>query len=236
MESSLSTPHCSFVLYLDRDTQSLKAFLQDVQSFFARFPLQWEIILVLEPGTQMPTEITSSLVIIENTSRLGRAASLWKGLMATRAPFSLITSVEMSTPLGDLFKILQHLMTEAEVDLYWGNRYKRKDSPFLHGSHPRHRSENFFNTVLRERYLGAPQDPLSEVLAFKKATLETLNENLNASKMRGWYLGPYVLSALQKKKLKLHEVPVYESGVTSRHYSLWRARWNLFKKCAFQSP
>lgn len=229
MESSVSTPHCSLVVYLDRDTNLLEVYLQDLRSFFAKFPIQYEVVVVAERGIQTPA-LAEPARCIQNETRRGRAASLWQGLQDSRGSFAVVTSLEMSTPLGDLFKLLQHMMTEPEVDLYWGDRSQKKGSPFLQSKLPRHKTENTFNRILREKFPGSPRDLLSDVLMFKRTSLQRLAPEVAKKKLQGWYLGPQLLKSLRTLQFKIEETAVFESGVTPLGYSLWRERWNLFKE------
>ncbi|MFV8259710.1 hypothetical protein ACNQKP_18020 [Bdellovibrio bacteriovorus] len=232
MESSVSTPHCSLIVYLEQP-EMLPAYLRDLRGFFAKFPLNYEVIVVAEKGCVVPPT-DGPVRVLQNSKKLGRAASLWQGLQNSLAPFSAITSVDMNTPLGDYFKLLQNLMTEENFEICWGDRYKKKDSPFLKGPHPRQQMEDSFNRILRDKFPQCPHDPLSEILLFKKAALEKLAAD-HPGKFTGWYLGPQLLGGLRRQQLRVLEIPVFESGQTLPGFSLWRQRWNLFIECAFKT-
>lgn len=230
MDSPVSTPHCSLILYLDQDTSSFTHFLQDVRSFFQKFPLPYEVVVCLEKGTESPLATQPEVRLVTNTSHLGRAASLWQGLQQSRGEFRILTTADMNTPLGDVFKLLQHSMTEPETDLIWGNRYGKKGSPFLKTPHKREHTEDLFNRILKEKYSSSTADPLSDIVVLKAATVQSIAQRPGQKPPQGWYLAPYLLKAVQDLKLRSMDVVVHDSGKTPARFSLWRARWSLFKQ------
>ncbi|WII73634.1 glycosyltransferase [Bdellovibrio sp. 22V] len=243
MESSVSTPHCSFVVYLNRDSALVPDFLKDVRSFFQKFPLSYELIFAVENNASACSEILQpelknagpkeTLVLLQNTKTRGRAESLRHALHKAQAPFVLVATVEMATPLGDLFKILQHLMTEPDVDICWGDRTSRKDSPFQYKREPRHRIEHTFNAITREKNRQPFKDPSCEIWGIKKTAWSDIGNSSPTHPWRGWYTAPYVQNLCRKLNKSVVEVPVYDSGATSPSYSLWKERLNLLTKGVF---
>nr|BFD62254.1 hypothetical protein BdHM001_09350 [Bdellovibrio sp. HM001] len=230
MESAVSTPLLSLVIYLNQENKHLTDCLRDLQTFFAKFPLPYEVILMTEKGVVV-SDPPKAVKVIRNEKHLGRAASLWQGLQAAQGHFLTISSVEMSTPLGDLFRLLQHLMSEEKIDLYWGNRYAQKNSSFLKTENTRQTNEHLFNGILKEKFGPVPADPLSDVLMIKQDALKKLTVHMKKQKIQGWYLAPSVLRALRQQPLQVEQLSVLDSGQTAPGYSLWGTRWSLFKEC-----
>lgn len=232
MESAVSTPLLSLVIYLDQESKHLEDCLRDLQTFFTKFPLPYEVILMAEKGVTL-SEKQAPIRIIHNKTRLGRAASLWQGLQAAQGHFLAVSSVEMTTPLGDLFRLLQYLMSEEKIDLYWGDRYAHKNSSFLKKENPRQKTEHLFNGILKEKFGALPADPLSDVVMIKQSALKKLTSTANIGKIKGWYLAPVLLRALKQQPLQMEQLPILDSGLTAPGFSLWKARWGLFKECLF---
>lgn len=238
----MSTPHCSFVIYLNNDSNELPLFIQDVRTFFQKFPLIYELIAVTEKNAatcveQIQTAQTQSsakekIVLIQNQKFLGRAESLRQGLNKADGAFLLLADPQMATPLGDLFKVLQNLMTDADVNLCWGERPSKKDSPFHHGAAPRHRLERLFNAIFKERHHHMPIDVLCESGGLTKSTWQEIEKSWNGKKLRGWYLHLYIQKALTAKHKSLF-IALYDSGKTSPSFSLWTARWHLLFQSIF---
>lgn len=238
----MSTPHCSFVIYLNNDSAELPLFIQDVRTFFQKFPLVYELIAVTEKNAtacreQIKTAQTQSsekekIILVQNQSFLGRAESLRQGLNKAQGAFVLIADPQMATPLGDLFKVLQHLMTESDLNLCWGERLTKKDSPFQQAATPRHQLERLFNGILKERNQKLPADILCETGGMTKGTWQEVEKSLPSKKLSGWYLHLYIQKALATKHKSL-VLAIHDSGKTSPSYSLWKVRWNLLLQSIF---
>lgn len=232
-------------MYLNKDAALVPAFFRDLRSFFAKFPVHYEVITIVEKNArknllvlqheQSLSPENERIVVLENKQRLGRAQSLIQGFEAALAPALLIVNPEMSSPLGDVFKLWQHLVSEDHIDLCWGDRYRKKDSPFMTSASPRIRTEHFFNELLRSKEPGAIQDPLCEVIALKKQSWEKIRQDLTRSKLKGWYLGTALQRSPALKGLQIIELPVYDSGVSSKSYALWLERWRLMRKTSFKA-
>lgn len=238
MESSVSTPHCSLIIYLAKDAGLVPTFLQDVRSFFAKFPVHYEVIAVVEKSAddcakaiqeqQKLSPTKESLRLEQNAKTLGRAQSMIQGLNRGQAPALLLLNAEMASPLGDVFKLWQHLVAEEQSDIVWGDRYSKKDSPFQSSVSPRIRTEHFFNQILRGKDReDALEDPLCEVLAIRKSAWEKIRSELATKKVKGWYLSAALQKCTAIDDMKIIEVPIFDSGATSPSYSTWKERWYL---------
>ncbi|UXR65129.1 hypothetical protein EZJ49_02560 [Bdellovibrio bacteriovorus] len=230
MESAVSTPLLSLVIYLDQENKHLTDCLRDLQTFFTKFPVPYEVVLIAEKDVVVSAP-AAPVRVVQNKKYLGRAASLWQGLQTAQGHFLAVSSVEMNTPLGDLFRLLQHLISEEKVDLYWGDRYAQKNSSFLKKENPRQKNEHLFNGILKEKFGPVPADPLSDVIMIRQEAFKKLTSQGQKQKIRGWYLGPSLLRTLKQQPLQMEQLPVLDSGVTAPGFSLWNARWSLFKEC-----
>ncbi|MGE5084922.1 MAG: glycosyltransferase [Bacillota bacterium] len=235
----MSTPQCSLLVYLNKDEKLVPAFMQDLRSFFQKFPLQYEVIVLVEKKASatliaIKTEKSRSpkneqLIVCKNDKNLGRALSLYRGIDMARAPFVMILDSELASPFGDIFKLWQHLVAEEKIDICWGDRYRKKESPFNTAPTARLRTERLFNGILRDKYKDSLQDPLCEVFALKKAAWDKIRDEVPLQNVRGWYLSPALHASARLQTLNIIEIPVYDSGATSKSYSVWKERLNLLK-------
>ncbi|WP_413583524.1 glycosyltransferase [Bdellovibrio sp. HCB288] len=239
MESSVSTPHCSLLVYLNKDAEIIPSFIQDLRSFFQKFPMRYELIALVEQGADRSFDILREqadssgdnelLVIHRNDKKKGRALSLYQGMDLAQAPYLMILDSELASPFGDVFKLWQHLVAEEKIDVCWGDRYRKKENPFLQAVSRRAKTELLFNNILRDKYNHSLQDPLCEVIAIKKSAWLKIREELPLQKLRGWYLTPALHHSVRLQTLSIIEIPVYDSGKTSRSYHVWGERWHLLK-------
>lgn len=246
MDSSVSTPHCSFIAYFSDDVSALSFFLQDFRAFFQKFPLHYELVLILEPPSaacqNVIAEATTAapanerLRILKNSKKLGRARSILAGLDAAEGNYLALADSALATPLGDLFKILQHLITDTTASSYWGDRTLKKNSSFLHPQLLRHQIEHLFTPILRERHENLTGDILCEVGGFSRAHWLNAKKHLDSHKIIGWYVGADLQRSLQKENLKIERIFIHDSGAVTKDYKPWRVRWGLLRKCLAQSP
>lgn len=224
----MSTPLCSFIIYLDKDAHSFPAFLQDLRSFFNKFPLSYELVAVIEKGSQdyFRSLTDDKITLIQNPKVLRRSESLRQGLNKAQGAFLIIADPQLATPLGDLFKLLQHLMSEP-LDICWGERYSKSQGAIFRPQTPRHQLEYLFNKILKEKN-NLPEDSLCETVGLKKEAWKALGEKIPSQ--TGWYLSPTLRRAALGLDLKELEIFVHDSGVSSDSYSVWRERWTLLKK------
>ncbi|MNJ98404.1 undecaprenyl phosphate 4-deoxy-4-formamido-L-arabinose transferase [compost metagenome] len=234
----MSTPQFSLVVYLDKDAAILPDFLQDLRGFFSKFPVHYEVVHVVEKGSTgcvqiLKQEMSNSqgketLTLIENRSYLGRARSIYAGINKCQSPFIAVTSADLSTPLGDVFKLLQHVIAEDHVELCVGDRYKKRDSLFGKMPTPRAQLENLFNGILREKRQGLSQDPLCEIFALRRESWSKIQKHLKERKLKGWYFGPHLHKSLQGVDIKSLEIPIFDRGTSSISFVPWKERLRLF--------
>lgn len=237
MENSLSTPLCSFVVYLNQDVDLAPSFLKDLRSFFTKLPIQYEVVFIFEwagDSQLAPSEELSSndsarekISILKNSQKLSRAESLRRGFNHAQGEYLIIADVTMQTPLGDLFKILQHLMTEEELQVCWGERYSKKNNSLVQPKTSRHELENLFNKILQEKLKLEDKDILCEAIGMRKSSWQKIDSRL--SRQSGWYLAPALRHSCKLHSITTRDVFINDYGNSPRSYSLWRERWNLLK-------
>jgi hypothetical protein len=242
MESSLSTPHCSFVIYLHQDVDSLNLLAQDFRAFFQKFPLNYELICVTDPSANITENVFKNLqtsspqneswMFHKNAKHLGRAASLKIGADQARADFIIFPSLEMATPLGDLFKILQTLMTEPTLMMCWGERLSKKSALATHAT-PAKDLETLFGRILKDRQPHSPADMLCEVGGLRRQAWIEIKYSDVVQKKKGWYLGLSLQQAAVEKKLSHQTLFVHDSGKRTADFSLWKARFELLRQSIF---
>lgn len=239
----MSTPHCSFVIYLFRDFKALPLFIQDFRAFFQKFPLHYELICVIDGNAEENffTELKStapkneSWQILPNAAKIGRAQSLQKGAHHARGEFIIFPSLMMTTPLGDLFKILQHLMSEPTMMACWGERYSKKSEVMTQSPHAVLKMENTFNKILTEKNPQSAADALCEIGGLRKAAWSAIENAPELKKIKGWFLANHCQKVLRRKNLHQHFLHIHDSGQRPTDFSIWSARWELLRQSLFET-
>jgi len=202
----------SLIVPIRNEMKLLERGLKELESFIQKFPLQWELVLVIDPSSDASLNLAQNLKsekialqVLENHRSLGRGPSLLKGLKAATGNYVMIFPLDFTIPLADLFNFLQELITDPTTDLVIGNRNtsrKKREAPHRTSWH-----WTLENLILEKwRRLGiSSSDPLCPYLIFQKASLEKLLPTL---KMRGWYYTPEILKKARDLQWKVIEVPV----------------------------
>lgn len=104
----------------------LKKNLEDIKNFFARFPINVELIFVVDPPHHFSTDFDFGALehqLILNQRHIGRGPSILAGLKAASGDAVLVASFDFSTPLAEYFNFLQEIVLNPTVQVVVGNRY-----------------------------------------------------------------------------------------------------------------
>lgn len=198
----------SLILPVFRESHRLAAGLRDLQSFFARLPLEVEVVIVCEPGEKQhvdaaflalePTTKALQTVILENPRFLGRGPSLQRGLDQATGDVLVPITADLSIPLAEVFAALQEFLRDPEgTEFVIGNRRSLKR--LRHGQ--RTRLKKFFDDVEHDKAksLQVP-DPTCPFWMIKKELWTSVSPRLRLSK---WYSTPGLLRELRNQKAGL---------------------------------
>ncbi len=202
----------SLITPIRNEQKLLEKGLQDLQSFVQKYPLQWELILVVDPGSDHSVPVAKSLSsekveirVLENHSRRGRGRSVLQGLQAAQGDFVMIFPLDFTIPLADLFNFLQELVLNPKVDFAIGNRNtsrKKREAPRKTTWH--WTLENIILEKLRPHNWPV-QDPLCPYLIFQKEALQKLLPDLE---LKSWFYTPEILKRAFEKNLTMTEIPI----------------------------
>lgn len=194
--------------------QAILTRASDLRFFWARFPVDVEILFVADPRPDFShTEIEDELKtrfsyeriqfrLIPNPRRLGRGMSVLRGLEEATGEILCVNSLDLSIPLAEVFSCLQEfIMNRDRSFLLLGNRrgIKKKRRGTKHGLRA------FFEGVEHEksRTLGVT-DPTSPFWMIKKKDWQ----ELRIDRLRSWFYTPQVVLQARKRGLPVHEIEV----------------------------
>lgn len=202
--------------------------LQDIKSFFSRFPVDIELILVLpeidtETLKTTPEMTTPAFTVkVLRTKRKDRAGAVFEGLQSASGDILLIFSWDLSIPLAEFFNFIQELVQNPKAQMVLGNRFdprKRNQMSLAHW----HKTLNAMITEkVRTKGLSL-YDPLTPFIAlrgFDKSLLSTL-------KLKGWYYTPRMIEWAMRQNWQIEEVSVVSKQSSDRQKT---SRIPLFKE------
>jgi glycosyltransferase involved in cell wall biosynthesis len=202
----------SLITPLRNEDKLLQRGLQDLESFIRKFPLDWELLLVIDPSQDQTLSLANSLrsekiqiQVLENSRRRGRGRSVLRGLEKATGDYVMVFPLDFTIPLADLISLLQELISDPSLDLVIGNRHtsrKKREAPFRTSWH--WTLEKIIGEKLKSA-AGSFQDSLCPYWGIQKKALERVLPNL---KFKAWYYTPELLKAASALQFKIQEVAI----------------------------
>jgi hypothetical protein len=232
----------SLILPAKNEASRLFLNLQDLAAFLRKFPLQMEVILVMDPSHDSTRDESQkyakhladsgnsqiSLTLLQNKKDLGRGRSVEMGLREAHGDVILVSSLGWPIPLAEIFRALQEILSTPGAEVVIGNRNTSRKKRTARRSSWYWTLENLINEKLRRENLRA-QDPLSPLVAFKKEALAKIlapaEHKGNMSwrgrdswrgrgwRGRGWFYTPDLLRAASQLGLAVREIPILSNDL-----------------------
>lgn len=140
-------------------------------------------------------------------------SELQSSLQRAKGSKVILTSAELTIPLGDLLKLLQVLHESPQTQLSFGNRIQKKNNPFLNSQQKRPELEKKMNTLFQEHLKGLFTDPLCPAVALNQKLVFEISEKVNDL---AWPVHLRKISL--QKSWRSAEVPVTDLGETHSQY------------------
>ncbi len=202
----------SLIVPLLNEENLLQQGLLELESFIQKLPLQWELILVIDPGQDNTLTIAQNLKsekielkIIANNKHLGRAASIRKAFDHASGDAFIVIPLDFSVPLAELFQFLQEFLAVEGVDLIWGNRNfsrKKMEAPLRTSWHW---TLDKISVEKWRRYDQAIADPLCGYFLISSRCFRQLKPELN---LHRWYYGLDILPLALNKNLNIKQIAI----------------------------
>lgn len=201
----------SLVFPVWQEEQDLRLRLQDLESFFDRWPLATEIIFVVDPSKDQTISSLKSydfkkmtVKIVENAKHLGRGPSLAIGLQRAEGDLVLIGTLGPSYPFAEYFNLIQEAVARPDTDFFFTNRFSsRKKQQGV-----RKKWHAVLEDIIREKnptFLQMVQDPLSSLLAVRRSALMNF---LAENHISQWYYSLDFLRWVHSQNLSYCEINV----------------------------
>lgn len=199
----------SLISPLFNESLVFESHLQDIKSFFARFPVEIEMILVIpEDDQQTLTKYKESQspefqVVVLRTPNKDRASAVWSGLNAASGDIQLIFSWDLSIPLAEFFNFIQELVQNRSLHMVLGNRFDPKKRNHVLKSTWHQTLSKIITEKLKAQgwRLNDPLTPFVALRKFDKALLKDL-------KMKGWYYTPSLIKWAYQQNWQIEEASV----------------------------
>lgn len=211
-----------------QETARLPEALLDLQSFFAKLPLDIDLVIICEPGEKSDIEAVIKALpesprplktqILENPRHLGRGPSLQKGLDLAQGEVLATLSADLAIPLAEIFAAIQEFLRDPEGTAFvLGNRYSLKRP--RHG----HRQvwKKFFDEVERDKARGLEvPDPTCPFWVIRRELWQQVSPRI---KLRKWYYTAGLVRELRQLKAPLKSIDVNCHDSESTRFRWWHS-------------
>ena len=134
--------------------------LKDIQNFFTKLPVTFEIIVVSEHSLG-ETEVKFSV-----------AANLKTAMLKARGAYCFLMSAKLTHPLAEIIIFLTHFYAHPEVQIIVGSRARDLRKILFHESRWQRYQRIWSGQLLQKFYLPKIDDALCEFKAFRQASAQ----------------------------------------------------------------
>ena len=171
-----------------------------------------ELIVVNDGSTDATSEIVREALagaeiqtrLLENFPNRGKGAAVESGLLAATRPIGMFFDADLSTPLGEIPKLIQPI-ANGEVDLAFGSRALDRKLIGVHQPWRREQAGRVFNLIVR---LATGMPFWDTQCGFKAFRLDVCRPILEKAKTVGFAFDVELLFLAYRGGLRLREVPV----------------------------
>lgn len=201
--------------------------LQEIRRFLAGKGWQAELVLVDDGSTDRTAETAQhemmtqasdfSCRILRHETNRGKGASVRTGMLAAEGEFMLFTDADLSTPIGELEKLVGAL--EEGYDVAVGSRALPESRVEVHQNFPREMMGKIFNRIARALTFRRIRDSQCGFKLFRKEAARRL---FGRQKIDGFAFDAEIIFLAQKLGYRIKEIPVvWRNSRASKVHIVW---------------
>jgi glycosyltransferase involved in cell wall biosynthesis len=171
-----------------------------------------ELVVVNDGSTDATSSIVREVLagakiqtqFLENFPNRGKGAAVRTGLLASTRPIGLFFDADLSTPLGEIPKVIEPI-ARGEVDLAFGSRALDRKLIGIHQTWRREQAGRVFNFIVR---MATGMPFWDTQCGFKAFQLDVCRPILEKAHTIGFAFDVELLFLAYRGGLRLREVPV----------------------------
>lgn len=211
-ETDQKPPTLSIVIPAYNEARRIKRSLTDIQSFFKTWPMDHEIIVVVEKSSDETLKMAKDVVgddpnfkIIANKIQRGKGYAVRTGMLKAQGEFVFYMDLDLSTPLVEVMAFLGWFEAAPKTDIIIGSRQHPHSEVIVRQSHLRQKMGQFFNLLVKTFAFGGIADTQCGFKAFRKKTVLPI---FSRQKINGFSFDVEVLMLAKKLGFKVEVHPV----------------------------
>jgi len=162
--------------------------------------------------------------VIRRVENLGKGASVKEGVLAASGEVILFADDDLSTPIGEIEKVLAAMEAGAEVVI--GSRALPGSEIRVRQRRPRELMGKAFNLLVRLFVLKGYRDTQCGFKAFRRAAARDVFSRLRTA---GFGFDVEVLILCRELGLRVAEVPVVWCDARPSRLKIFKGSWGMFK-------
>jgi glycosyltransferase involved in cell wall biosynthesis len=205
-------PELSFVIPAYREAKRLPHSLEELARFSGTAGGRLEVLIVVERSPDDTLAIARGFagqhpgfVVIDHGGPFGKGRAVRTGMLRARAPLVFFMDADLSVPLADVPKFVQHFHAHPEFDVVIGDRQHPESDIAVHQSWLRERMGQSFNVLLR---LLADVPWRDTQCGFKAFRLRAAREIFRRQTLDGFAFDVEVLMLAQRLGFRVETMPV----------------------------
>ncbi len=212
MQTDEKLPILSIVIPAYNEAKRMKQSLTDLQSFFKTWPLDHEIILVIEKSSDDSVKIAQSIVgqdpnfkIIANDVHKGKGFAVRTGMLKARGHFVFYMDLDLSTPLVEIMAFLGQFEAVPKADIIIGSRQHPHSEIIVRQSGFRQKMGQMFNVFVQTLAMRGIKDTQCGFKAFRSKTVKPI---FSRQEINGFSFDVEVLMIAQRLGYMIDVLPV----------------------------
>ena len=205
-------PYLSIVVPAYNEARRLPQTLDTLREFFRGFTRTFEVLIVVEQGTDDTLEIASAVarqqenfLAIDNGPRRGKGHAVRSGMLRATGGLIFYMDADLSVPLAEVGAFLAHFEQHPEVDVLLGNRQHAQSRIVRRQSALRENMGKSFNRLLQWLGLAFLHDTQCGFKAFRSAAARAI---FSRQKLDGFAFDVEVLLLAQRLGCTIADRPV----------------------------
>lgn len=202
----------SLVVPAYNEARRIEHSLKEIKSFFDAFPMNVEILLVIEKSTDNTVALATQLVgtdprfrIIANSVQKGKGYAVKTGMLQAKGEIVFFMDVDLSTPLVEVVKFVNHFADHPDCDVVIGSRQHQKSEVIKKQNPLRQKMGQTFNLLVQFFAIKGITDTQCGFKAFAKKCVQPVFSNQS---LDGFSFDVEILIIAQKLGYKIDVVPV----------------------------